>query len=116
MTELSRVTPFSEGSVKGFLHKPADATGASLVLTHGAGGNSKAPLLVCVAEAFCAAGLWVLRCDLPFRQRRPFGPPAPATAAEDRAGLMDAIRAMRDVAAGAIFAGGHSYGGVRQAS
>jgi uncharacterized protein len=43
------------------------------VLTHGAGGNANAPLLVAAANAFCDDGWHVLRCDLPFRQRRPTG-------------------------------------------
>ena len=41
----------------GFLHTPDAPTGAGLVLTHGAGSNCNAPLLVAVAEAFCAAGI-----------------------------------------------------------
>jgi uncharacterized protein len=115
MAEPASVTPFAQGSVRGFLHTPADSVNTGLVLTHGAGGNCEAPLLVAVATAFCRAGLWVLRCDLPFRQRKRFGPPAPATAAENRAGLRDAVKALRTLASGEVFLGGHSYGG-RQAS
>src|SRR5438094_4482972 len=106
--------PFEKGGVRGFLHRP-DGAGRGLVLTHGAGGNCRAPLLVAAAEAFSAAGLAVLRCDLPFRQRRSFGPPSPAGAAADRAGLREAVIALRDVAPGRIFLGGQSYGG-RQAT
>jgi hypothetical protein len=86
-----------------------------LVLTHGAGGNCRAPLLVSAADAFSTAGIAVLRCDLPFRQRRPSGPPSPAAAAADRAGLKEAVVAMREVVAGPISLGGQSYGG-RQAT
>jgi uncharacterized protein len=86
-----------------------------LVLTHGAGGNSQAPLLVAVANVFAEAGIWVLRYDLPFRQRKKFGPPFPAQAAEDRKGLRAAAEEMRQTVAGRVFFGGHSYGG-RQAS
>jgi predicted alpha/beta-hydrolase family hydrolase len=85
------------------------------VLTHGAGGNCRSPLLVAVAKAFAQAGLAVLRCDLPFRQQRPSGPPHPSKAAADRAGILTAIQALREVCAGDIYLGGHSYGG-RQAS
>jgi len=85
------------------------------VLTHGAGSNAGAPLLVAVAEAFCAAGITVLRCDLPFRQARPHGPPFPAMAVQDRAGIKRAVRVLRDRVTGAVFLGGHSYGG-RQSS
>jgi len=86
-----------------------------MVLTHGAGGNCRAPLLVAAASAFAAAGLCVLRCDLPFRQRRPTGPPSPSGAAADRAGLKEAATAMRDLVAGPVYLGGQSYGG-RQAT
>src|ERR1700724_1014797 len=86
-----------------------------LVLTHGAGSNSKAPLLIAVADAFSAAGYKVLRFDLAFRQRRPFGPPSPATAAQDRDSLRQAVAEMRKLVDGPIVLGGHSYGG-RQAT
>jgi predicted alpha/beta-hydrolase family hydrolase len=85
-----------------------------IVLTHGAGGNARAPLLVRIAESFEAAGWSVLRYDLPFRQRKPFGPPSPTGAVEDRAGLRSAVTQMKAVAAH-VCLGGHSYGG-RQAS
>ncbi len=90
-------------------------SGQGLVLTHGAGSDCRSDLLVATATAFSAAGLWVLRCDLAFRQRRASGPPSPATAAADRAGLKDAVAAVRRFAAGRVLLGGHSYGG-RQAS
>jgi hypothetical protein len=112
---MPNVTPFSQASVRGFLHRP-DGTGErGLVLTHGAGGNCRAPLLVAAAEAFSAAGITVLRCDLPFRQRRPSGPPSPAGAAADRAGLKAAVAALGDIVTGAVSLGGQSYGG-RQAT
>lgn len=101
--------------MRGFLHRPTDSISAGLVLTHGAGGNCEAPLLVAIANAFCRAGLLVLRCDLPFRQRKRFGPPAPVTAAENRAGLRDAVSVIRNLGSAQVFLGGHSYGG-RQAS
>ncbi len=110
------VTPFHEGLVQGFLHSPPDATtGMGLVLTHGAGGDCKAPLLVAVADSFRAAGYCVLRCDLAFRQRRAFGPPSSATSSQDRDSLRAAVTAMRGLVKGAVVLGGHSYGG-RQAS
>ena len=109
------ITFLNENGVAGYFHQPDQTSGAGLVLTHGAGGNSNAPLLVAVAEAYCAAGAWVLRCDLAFRQRRGFGPPSPATAAADRASLVTALTAIRQHATGPITLGGHSYGG-RQAS
>jgi predicted alpha/beta-hydrolase family hydrolase len=73
------------------------------------------PLLAAAAEAFAAAGMTVLRCDLPFRQRRPKGPPSPSGAAADRAGLRAALDSLRELVPGRVFLGGQSYGG-RQAS
>jgi uncharacterized protein len=120
----------AEPAVRGFLHEPAQPHGDALVLTHGAGGNCQSKLLTAVANAFADAGYLVLRCDLPFRQSRPSGPPFPAMAARDREGLRRAVEVMRSLAvekqsaekmtaekktAGKIFLGGHSYGG-RQAT
>src|SRR5690349_19295907 len=109
------VTPFLSGSIRGFLHQPGSATSKGLVLTHGAGGNAQSPLLVAIAEAFAQAGVTVLRCDLPFRQKRSFGPPFPASAAADRKALLDAVAELHTIVGGDIFLGGHSYGG-RQAT
>jgi len=109
------VIPFEQTGVRGFLHRPDHAGGRGLVLTHGAGGNCRAPLLIAAAEAFCVEGVSVLRCDLPFRQRRATGPPSPSTAAADREGLRRAVAAMRELVPGQIFLGGQSYGG-RQAT
>ncbi len=107
--------PFKEPGIRGFLHRPDVAGGQGLVLTHGAGGNCGAPLLIAVADAFSARGVRVLRCDLPFRQRRPAGPPSPSTAAADREGLRLAVAALRAIVSGRIYLGGQSYGG-RQAT
>ncbi len=105
----------AEPRVRGFLHQPETPTGQALVLTHGAGSNAAAPLLVALAGVFTTAGFTVLRCDLPYRQSRPYGPPGPGDAARDRAGLSNAITTMKKIISGRIFLGGHSYGG-RQAS
>jgi predicted alpha/beta-hydrolase family hydrolase len=109
------IAAFDRSGVPGFLHRPDSPTGDGLVLTHGAGGNCQAALLVAAADAFCAAGLSVLRCDLPFRQRRPKGPPSPSGAAADRAGLRAAVETLRQLVSKRVFLGGQSYGG-RQAS
>jgi predicted alpha/beta-hydrolase family hydrolase len=104
-----------EPPVRGYLHRPDDASGHGLILTHGAGSNAQAPLLIALAEAFAAAGFTVLRCDLPYRQVRPHGPPGPGDAARDREGLKNAVAALRKLASKPAFLGGHSYGG-RQSS
>jgi hypothetical protein len=109
------VMPFEQQDIRGFLHRPGRDCDRGIVLTHGAGGNCGGPLLVGLADAFCEAGMAVLRCDLPFRQRRPKGPPSPTTAAADRAGLRGAVLALSEIAPGPILLGGQSYGG-RQAS
>jgi predicted alpha/beta-hydrolase family hydrolase len=107
--------------VRGWLHDPepggsgTGGSGKGLVITHGAGSNCESPLLRAVAEAFAGAGYCVLRCDLPYRQLRAKGPPFPGMAARDREGLRRAMEAMREIAAGRVILGGHSYGG-RQAS
>ena len=86
-----------------------------MVLTHGAGSNSNTSLLIELAESFAGTGFTVLRCDLPFRQNRPFGPPRPGDAERDREGLRNATSAMRKLGCEQVFLGGHSYGG-RQAT
>jgi len=107
--------PFEAQGVRGFLHRPDRANGDALALTHGAGSNCKAPLLVRLAHAFEEAGYIVLRYDLPFRQQRANGPPFLAQAERDREGVAHAAAALRAVAPGRLFLGGHSYGG-RQSS
>jgi uncharacterized protein len=104
-----------EPPVRGFLHLPVQPRGDSLLLTHGAGANCQSRLLVSLATEFAQAGLMVLRCDLPFRQTRSFGPPFPASAGRDREGIRQALDLLKRKTAGHVFVGGHSYGG-RQAS
>lgn len=125
---------FEQEMIRGWLHEPtAPPTGIgpdALAITHGAGSNCEAPLLVAIAEAFAAAGFYVLRFDLPYRQQRPHGPPFPAMAARDREGIRRAVQALREVmregrdaglregaaaSSPRVFLGGHSYGG-RQAT
>jgi uncharacterized protein len=130
-----------EPHVRGFLHLPENPNQSGLILTHGAGSNAQAPLLIALAETFSAAGFTILRCDLPYRQARSFGPPGPGDAARDRAGLKNAVGSLKKIldeienpgegapfkpafglsgdfaspAHGTIYLGGHSYGG-RQCS
>jgi len=106
---------FESGGVRGFVHRPEQESGEAIVLTHGAGSNANAPLLVKLARAFAENGHVVLRYDLPFRIARPGGPPTPAAAARDREGVAAAIDAARRMVRGRVIAGGHSYGG-RQTS
>lgn len=104
-----------QAPVRGFLHLAQAKRAGSIVLTHGAGGNTKAPLLVALCERFAAIGFNALRCDLPFRQRRATGPPSPSDAQKDQDGLRRAVAMMKERFGGPAFLGGVSYGG-RQAS
>jgi predicted alpha/beta-hydrolase family hydrolase len=115
----SSIREFTDDSIaphiRGFLHVPETPNGDALVLTHGAGGNAQAPLLRALADTFTSAGYTVLRCTLPYRQARSFGPPGPGDAARDRAGLKNATDEMKKLVTARVFLGGHSYGG-RQSS
>ena len=111
---MASSVPFEAEGVRGRLHE-AGGAGDGMVITHGAGGNCNAPLLVAVADVFQHAGVTVLRCDLPFRQQRPAGPPRPVDSAKDRAGLRAAVASLRDILSGRLFLAGQSYGG-RQAN
>lgn len=103
-------------SVSGVLHRPGTAAiTAGVVLAHGAGSNASSPLLVKLCGHLADAGYLALRIDLPFRVARPKGPPFPAMAPADRAGIRAAVLALRELGAAKVIAGGHSYGG-RQAS
>jgi predicted alpha/beta-hydrolase family hydrolase len=97
--------------VRGVLHQPESPNGHVILLTHGAGSNAGAPLLVALATAFAGAGFLVLRYDLPFRVSGRKGPPLPAAQASDREGILRAVEAVRKMTKGTIVAGGHSYGG-----
>lgn len=98
-----------------FLHTPSIPSRGGLVLTHGAGGNCESLLLQRIATVWTAAGFTVLRFDLPFRVRKPKGPPHPSRSAEDRLGIAAAVERLRGETDGFIAFGGHSYGG-RQGS
>jgi predicted alpha/beta-hydrolase family hydrolase len=106
---------FESNGVFGVLHRPGAPCGDAIALAHSAGSNHNAPLLVKMAESFAAAGYLALRYDLPFRRQRPKGPPFPAAATRDREGVAAAVAALRALAPGRVFAGGHSYGGRQSA-
>jgi uncharacterized protein len=85
-----------------------------VVLTHGAGGNRESDLLQRVCDEWSRRGWLAIRYNLPYRRRRPTGPPS-GSAATDRAGIDEAITLCRTLTNGPLIAGGHSYGG-RQTS
>lgn len=104
--------------IAGIAHEPVgdhrgDPNGI-VVLTHGAGGNRDSPLLQQVCDEWAQRGWLAVRYNLPYRRRRPTGPPS-GSATADRAGIVEAITLCRGLADGPLIAGGHSYGG-RQTS
>jgi len=89
---------------------------AALALSHGAGSNRNAPLLVALDEAFTARRVAVTRFDLSYRQARKSGPPRAGDPERDRACIRETLEKLRAEYPGTpVFAGGHSYGG-RQTS
>ncbi|GAB18370.1 hypothetical protein GOEFS_052_00430 [Gordonia effusa NBRC 100432] len=112
MAELEEVV---DDGVVASVHRPATTALATVVLAHGAGGNRDAAILRAYADEFVSRGVAVARIDLPYRQRRPKGPPSPSTAAADRAGIAAACALFGSLSDGPLIVGGHSYGG-RQAS
>jgi predicted alpha/beta-hydrolase family hydrolase len=100
--------------IAGVAHQPDGTPSGVVVLTHGAGGNRESPLLVQLCDEWARRGWLAVRYDLPYRRRRPKGPPS-GSAAGDRAGVAEAVALARTLAHGPVIAGGHSYGG-RQTS
>jgi predicted alpha/beta-hydrolase family hydrolase len=107
-------TEFHTGEFSGFLYQSAEPNGHGIALTHGAGGNCRMQLLLAAADALARAGYTVLRYDLPFRRRRPTGPPA-GNGAADREGIQTAAEVLRTLVGGRVILSGQSYGG-RQAT
>ena len=100
--------------IAGVAHEPASTPKGIVVLTHGAGGSRESPLLQQICDEWARRGWLAVRYNLPYRRRRPTGPPSGSGAA-DRAGTVEAIALCRGLADGPLIAGGHSYGG-RQTS
>ena len=97
-------------SIAGIAHEPAGTPTGVVVLTHGAGGSRESPLLVAVCDEWARRGWLAVRYNLPYRRRRPQGPPS-GSATADQAGIVEAIDLARRLCDGPVIAGGHSYGG-----
>lgn len=97
-------------AIAGVAHQPADEPAGVVVLTHGAGGSREAPLLIRLCDQWAARGWLAVRYNLPYRRRRPKGPPS-GSAKSDQAGVVEAVEVARTLADGPVIAGGHSYGG-----
>jgi predicted alpha/beta-hydrolase family hydrolase len=100
--------------IAGVAHQPRGTPEGVVVLTHGAGGSRESALLQRLCDEWARRGWLAIRYNLPYRRRRPKGPPS-GSAAADRAGIAEAIAVCRRLADGPLIAGGHSYGG-RQTS
>ena len=98
----------------GVAHHPAGTPTGVVALTHGAGGDRDSPMLQRLCDEWSRRGFLAIRYNLPFRRRRPKGPPS-GSGAGDRDGITEAIGYARALADGPLIVGGHSYGG-RQTS
>lgn len=96
--------------IAGVVHEPAGTPAGAVALTHGAGGSRDAPMLVALCDEWARRGWLAVRYNLPYRRRRPKGPPSGSSAA-DLAGIVEAVAAVRTLTDGPVIAGGHSYGG-----
>lgn len=103
-----------QAEIAGIAHEPAGTPSGVVLLAHGAGGNRDSAMLQRLCDEWARRGFLAIRYDLPFRRRRPKGPPS-ASGAGDRDGITAAIGYARALAHGPLIAGGHSYGG-RQTS
>ena len=100
--------------IAGIAHEPSGTPAGVVVVTHGAGGSRESTLLQRICDEWAGRGWLAVRYNLPYRRRRPKGPPS-GSAATDRAGIVEAIDVCRGLAEGPLIVGGHSYGG-RQTS
>ena len=91
--------------IAGILHRPESPPVGAVVLTHGAGGSRESPMLVALCEEWALRGWLAVRYNLPYRRRRPKGPPS-GSAATDRAGIVEAVTAVRTLVDGPVLAGG----------
>lgn len=96
--------------IAGIAHRPDGTPAGVVALTHGAGGSRESPMLQALCEEWARRGWLAVRYNLPYRRRRPKGPPS-GSAAADMAGIVEAVTAVRALADGPVIAGGHSYGG-----
>lgn len=96
--------------IAGLAHEPEGTPLGVVLLTHGAGGSRDAPLLGRICDEWARRGWLAIRYNLPYRRRRPKGPPSNSAAA-DQAGIVEAIALAHTLTDGPVIAGGHSYGG-----
>ena len=95
--------------IAGIMHRPEGTPAGVVMLTHGAGGSRESPLLIRICDEWAARGWLAVRYNLPYRRRRPTGPPSGS--AVDLAGIVEALAFARTLTDRPVIAGGHSYGG-----
>jgi len=103
-------------AIAGVAHPPTGTPAGAVVLTHGAGGSRESPLLVHLCQRWADRGWLAVRYNLPYRRRRPKGPPSGSATADQDAvdeaiALAHAVMADLTGSGGPVIAGGHSYGG-----
>lgn len=96
--------------IAGVAHEPEGTARGIVLLTHGAGGNRDSAMLIKLCDEWASRGWLAVRYDLPYRRRRPKGPPS-GSAKADQEGIVEAISLARNLTEGPVLAGGHSYGG-----
>jgi len=96
--------------IAGVAHEPEGKAKGAVVLTHGAGGSRESPLLIKICDQWAGRGWLAIRYNLPYRRRRPKGPPS-GSATSDQAGIVEAVELAHTLTKGPVVAGGHSYGG-----
>jgi predicted alpha/beta-hydrolase family hydrolase len=97
-------------AIAGIAHQPVGEPAGVVLLTHGAGGSRESPMLVKLCAQWAGRGWLAVRYDLPYRRRRPKGPPS-GSATADQAGVVEAVALARTLTEGPVLVGGHSYGG-----
>src|SRR3954451_5009078 len=105
-----KAAPMNLDQIAGIAHQPQGAPKGVVVLTHGAGGNRDSKLLQQVCDEWARCGWLAVRYNLPYRRRRPKGPPS-GSATTDQAGVVEAVELGAALATRPGIAGGHSYGG-----
>jgi predicted alpha/beta-hydrolase family hydrolase len=74
--------------IAGVAHEPKGKAKGAIVLTHGAGGSRESPLLIKICDEWAGRALARRPYNLPYRRRRPRGPPS-GSAASDQVGVVD---------------------------
>jgi predicted alpha/beta-hydrolase family hydrolase len=96
--------------IAGIAHEPDGEPTGVVLLTHGAGGSRESPLLIRLCDEWAGRGWLAVRYNLPYRRRRPKGPPS-NSAAGDQQGIVEAVELAHTLSGGPVIVGGHSYGG-----